>query len=75
MSDIQDKRFIIYPQNSKKAEELMRALNLPNISQLVNYLIESVDVEQITKITVTDAKTKKSFVKLKSSRDYNPKNW
>lgn len=70
-----EQRPVIYPHNFEKVEALIRASNLQNATQLINYLIESVEIEQLTKITITNEKTKKSFSVVKVSSGYNPKSW
>jgi hypothetical protein len=78
MSDVKkygEQRPVIYPHNFEKVEALIRASNMQNATQLINYLIESVEIEQLTKITITNEKTKKSFSVVKASSGYNPKSW
>jgi hypothetical protein len=70
-----EQRPVIYPHNFEKVEGLLRASNLQNATQLINYLIENVEIEQLTKITVTNERTKKSFSVVKVSNGYNPKTW
>lgn len=71
----QEQRPVIYPHNIDKVEALIRASNLQNATQLVNYLIECAEIEQLTKITFQNDRTKKSFSIIKQTNGYNPKSW
>lgn len=72
---IQDKRAVIYSYNVKKAAELVTALNMGSETEMINYLIESADIQQITKITFQNDKTKKSFSITRTTPKYDPKNF
>ena len=75
MSDEQkEQRTSIYPYNVTKAEQLARSMNM-SVTEMVNYLIESVEVQQMTKITVTDKKTSKNISILRRSTTYDPNTW
>lgn len=75
MSDLQDKRFVIYPYNTKKAEELMDALRMKTATEMVNYLIEVTEAQQLTKITQTDPKTKRTISNIIKPDRYRPRDW
>jgi hypothetical protein len=74
MSDIKTKRVDIYPYNVVKSDELTKALGMSH-AEMVNYLIECADIQQLTKITFENKQTKKSFSTIKASGSYDPKNW
>jgi hypothetical protein len=75
MSDekLKDARAVIYPYNIKKAGELLDALRMKSYTEMVNYLIEAAEAQQLTKISFTDQHSKKSFSIIRSSVKYDPK--
>lgn len=80
MSDELEKesRAVVYPYNRKKADALIEALRSRSLSDMVNYLIETASVDQITEITFTNQTTHRSFVTRRRTggdpltRDYRP---
>lgn len=73
--DLEGKRFKIYPSRTEKTIFLMNALNKKSVSDLVDYLIECADIQQLTKITFENKKTNKKFSTIRSSPTYKPKEW
>lgn len=75
MSDdkLKDARAVIYTYNTKKADDLVAALRMRSYTEMVNYLIEAAEAQQLTKIAFTDEKTKKTFSITRSSVRYDPK--
>lgn len=53
------KQVEIAPYNVQKADQLAAALRMSN-AQMVNYLIESVSIEQITILHISDQQTKRT---------------
>lgn len=74
MSEIKNQRTDIYPYNIEKANTLARSLNM-TVTEMVNYLIDSVEIQQLTKITVENKTTKKSFNIIRQSGTYKPGEW
>lgn len=73
MNNLQDVRPVIYPGNIDKANQIVETLNMKSISEMVNYLIECIDVQQLTKITITHKTTHKSIIITRTSGKYNPR--
>ena len=74
MSELPSKRVDIYPFNVEKSNQLAEALGMTH-AQMVNYLIESADIQQLTKITFTDKKTKRTYSIVRTSQGYKPNQW
>jgi hypothetical protein len=74
MGEVKNQRTDIYPHNIEKATTLARSLNM-TVTEMVNYLVESADVQQLTKITFEDTRTKKSVSVIRTSRGYKPNAW
>jgi hypothetical protein len=74
MADLSTKRVDIYPYNVEKSNQLANALGMTH-AQMVNYLIEAADVQQLTSITFENKQTKKKFSTLRKSGSYDPKTW
>lgn len=74
MSEPRSQRTDIYAHNTDKANKLADSMNM-SVTEMVNYLIESADVQQLTKITFEDRNTKKKFSTIRASNNYKPQTW
>lgn len=69
------KQVEIYPYNVEKADKLAAALG-KSTAEMVNYLIESLAVQQITTLQITDRRTGRSLTVVRRNVgggiDYQP---